>query len=150
MARTRLNVVLAGTAIAAFGFAPPATASTPSAPIASAAEGSSISLAAGCPNNGRIGYNYRCTTLAGGELYHRKYTNDIAGTWYKKKSGRAIEARLGMTWKGKNHYGSWFTQSSGTTKDWSMKSVTYCTDSVGLMQVKGQQTYQTPMANCLS
>lgn len=107
-----------------------------------------VALAAGCPGDGQIDRNYTCTSLSSGALFHRKYTNDKASTWYVKTSGGTISARLGYNRGGVNHFGGTFSQSSGTTKTSSWNGVTYCSATVGLLNVSGQQTFQTPLASC--
>lgn len=104
--------------------------------------------AAGCPGDGHISRNYTCTSLSGGALFHQKYINDKAATWYVKTSGSKITARLGFTKSGNSRWGTTFSQSSGTTKRTTWSGVTYCSSTVGLMSVNGQQVYQTPLATC--
>ncbi|MFF9483154.1 hypothetical protein [Streptomyces sp. NPDC014733] len=106
--------------------------------------------AAGCPGDGHISRNYTCTSLSGGALFHQKYTNDKAATWYVKTSGSKISGKLGFTKSGKQQWGSHFSQSSGTTKRNTWSGVTYCSSTVGLLSVDGQQTYQTPLTTCNS
>ncbi|MEU4199588.1 hypothetical protein AB0F64_06515 [Streptomyces sp. NPDC026294] len=107
-----------------------------------------VALAAGCPGSGQIDRNYTCTSLSSGVLFHRKYTNDVASTWYTKTSGGTISARLGYNRGGSSHYGAKFSQSSGTTKTSTWNGVDYCSSTVGMLTVDGQQTFQTPLASC--
>ncbi|WNI16032.1 hypothetical protein [Actinacidiphila sp. ITFR-21] len=103
---------------------------------------------AGCPGDGHLDTNYVCTSLSGGGLFHRKYTNDVISTWYTKTGGSAITAKLGFSASGKTHWGGSFTESSGQTKtaNWSGTGVAYCTLTVGLISVAGQGMFQTPQA----
>lgn len=66
---------------------------------------------------------------------------------YQKNSGSAINARFGYSYSGANHWAGYFNQSSGTTKrsTWTNAYVqSTCKSAVGMMQVTGQQTFQTP------
>ncbi|WP_407548678.1 hypothetical protein QOM21_05940 [Streptomyces sp. Pv4-95] len=136
---TRATAV-AGMTLAAIGVMPIAHAE--------GASGTTKALMASCPGDGHISRNYTCTTLGSGELYHQKYTNNRASTWYKKTGGGSITARVGYNRSGSTAWSGWFSQSSGTTKTGSWSNVTYCAGTVGLLEVRGQQTYQTPLANC--
>ncbi|MYT33092.1 hypothetical protein GTY73_30925 [Streptomyces sp. SID8354] len=112
--------------------------------------GKAVAYAAGCPGDGRIARNHSCSSLSSGALFHQKFTNDKASTSYKKTGGSSISARLGFNRAGTTKWSGWFSQGSGTTKSYSWSGVTYCSSTVGLLEVKGQQTFQTPLASCTS
>lgn len=132
----------AGVTLVALGTATTANAA-PATP-----QNHAVASAASCPDDGRLERNYTCTSLGSGELFHRKYTNNKASTWYKKTEGSSITARVGYSVNGTDHWGGWFSQSSGTTKSGNWSGVSYCSSSVGMLHVKGQQTFQTPPADC--
>lgn len=106
------------------------------------------SVMVSCPNDGHLSRNYTCSSLSSGDLYHRKYTNNRASTWYTKNDGSSITARVGYNRAGSTSWSGWFSQSSGTTKTGSWSGVSYCSSTVGLLEVRGQQTFQTPLADC--
>ncbi|MCW5251832.1 hypothetical protein [Streptomyces sp. SHP 1-2] len=63
----------------------------------------------------------------------------------------AITARFGWTHVGTAHTGSWFSQSSGTTKStkWSNYNLSGCNAVIGWMEVQGQQTFNNaPVTQC--
>ncbi|WP_382466501.1 hypothetical protein ACFIN9_40915 [Streptomyces noursei] len=133
--------VVVGVALAAIG-------STPLAYAEGAPGAAKVSVTASCPGDGHLSTNYTCTSLSSGELYHRKYTNNQASTWYTKTSGSGITARVGYNRSGSTQWSGWFSQSSGTTKTGNWANVTYCSGTVGLLQVEGQQTFQTHLTAC--
>ncbi|MCZ1005922.1 hypothetical protein [Streptomyces lydicus] len=92
--------------------------------------------------------NYTCSSLSSGELYHQKYTNNRASTRYKKTGGSSITARVGFNRAGSTSWSGWFSQSSGTTKTGNWNNISYCSSTVALLQVPGQQTFQMPLADC--
>ena len=65
---------------------------------------------------------------------------------YRKDSGSSINARFGYSYSGTNHWAGYFNQSSGTKRaTWTNAYVqSTCKSAVGMMQVTGQQTFQTP------
>ncbi|WP_274912103.1 hypothetical protein [Streptomyces sp. WZ-12] len=138
------TTAMAGVTLVAMGTTPLAHAESLSG------TGNAVAYAAGCPGDGHLTRNHTCTSLSSGALFHQKYTNDKASTSYKKTGGSSISARLGFNRAGTTKWSSWFSQGGGTTKSYSWSGVTYCSSTVGLLEVKGQQTYQTPLANCTS
>ncbi|MFI1200677.1 hypothetical protein ACH4VR_14705 [Streptomyces sp. NPDC020883] len=135
---------MTGVTLMAMGTSPLAHAESPSN------TGKAVAYAAECPGDGRIARNHTCTSLSSGALFHQKFTNDKASTSYKKTGGSGISARLGFNRAGVTKWSGWFSQGGGTTKSNSWSGVTYCASTVGLLEVKGQQTYQTPLASCTS
>ncbi|WP_030209500.1 hypothetical protein [Streptomyces sp. NRRL S-87] len=113
---------------------------------------------AGCPDSGYPvpgNPSQSCTSMTNGALFHGKHHPDSTRTriysQYKKTSGSAITARLGYNYAGTNHWGDWFTQSAGTTKtkDWYTYDYDFwCNNTVGLLNVSGQGTFQTPISRC--
>ncbi|GAA1012706.1 MULTISPECIES: hypothetical protein [unclassified Streptomyces] len=69
----------------------------------------------------------------------------------KKRSGGTIRARFGYSYHNSTHYGSWFTQSAGTTKSaqWKNVYINDCQNLVGFLNVDGQGTfYNAPVTGC--
>ncbi|MEU7733621.1 hypothetical protein AB0B51_10875 [Streptomyces griseus] len=102
---------------------------------------------------GNCGSVTSCTSLSSGELSIflssaatvENRLNVVVS--YKKNSGSSINARFGYSYSGSNHWAGYFNQSSGTTKrtTWNNAYVhSTCKSAVGMMQVTGQQTFQTP------
>ncbi|MBQ0987689.1 hypothetical protein KBZ10_24855 [Streptomyces sp. F63] len=132
---------------AATGFAIAALGATTTAHAETRAPAGEVGVQTSCPSSGSIDRAYVCTSLSSGVLFHRKYTNDVASTWYSKDSGGRISARLGYDGAGSKWTG-YYTILSGQKKTGSWSGVAYCNSTIGKMQVKGQQTFQTPLANC--
>ncbi|MFG2398446.1 hypothetical protein [Streptomyces lydicus] len=108
---------------------------------------------ADCPGDGHTGGGNTCTSLSSGAVFHTKTlgANVTITTSYTKDSGGAITAKLGYSYKGTSHWGGQFSQSAGTTKykSWtSYDSDFRCAPTIGLLQVNGQGTFQTPVATC--
>ncbi|GHE81362.1 hypothetical protein GCM10018785_56700 [Streptomyces longispororuber] len=119
------------------------------------ADGEIAIKAAGCPHDGRFGPNSVCTSLSGGAVFHSKYHPDATRTGiktsYKKSSGSAVTNKLGYTYKGTTHWGAYGSQKKGTTrsKTWTRTDYDFvCSSTVGIMHVKGEGSYQTPVASC--
>ncbi|MDQ0986171.1 hypothetical protein [Streptomyces sp. V2I9] len=102
---------------------------------------------------GNCGYVESCTTLSSGRLSIflsqastvENRLNVVVS--YRKDSGSSINARFGYSYSGSNHWAGYFNQSAGTTKrsTWTNAYVhSTCKSAVGMMQVTGQQTFQTP------
>ncbi|MFJ3977533.1 hypothetical protein [Streptomyces sp. NPDC090021] len=113
----------------------------------------SLGVAAPAFAGGNCGYRTSCTSLSNGTLsIFLSSSSTIDNTLsivvsYKKTGGGTVSARFGRTYNGSNAWGGWFNQSSGTTKSttWTNGySVSGCKSAVGLMEVSGQQTFQTP------
>ncbi|THA26251.1 hypothetical protein E4198_17535 [Streptomyces sp. RKND-216] len=134
------TAALAGVTVAALGTATTAQAESRSS------EGQA-SLMASCPSSGYIFRYKTCTTLSSGVLTHAKYTNDVTWTEYEKDSGSRIYRRLGYQGNG-NGWGGWGYQSSGETDAKTWTGLEYCNATIGVMEVSGQQTFQTPLADC--
>ncbi|MER7028294.1 MULTISPECIES: hypothetical protein [Streptomyces] len=103
--------------------------------------------AAGCPGDGHISRNYTCTSLSGGALFHQKYTNDKAAHLVCEDQRFEDLRQVGLH-EVRQFAVGYVSQSSGTTKRTTWSGVTYCSSTVGLMSVNGQQVYQTPLATC--
>ncbi|MEU4199590.1 MULTISPECIES: hypothetical protein [Streptomyces] len=108
---------------------------------------------AGCPGDGKIGPGAACTSLSSGALFHYKFDNGTkyeVVSYYQKVSGGQISGQLGYTYKGRDSWGSKFTQTAGTrkTSTWHPDGVTTCSPTIGLLRVDGQGTFQTPLAHC--
>ncbi|MER5212325.1 hypothetical protein ABT063_17500 [Streptomyces sp. NPDC002838] len=129
--------------------------------VASADDGSSTGdvsiLTAGCPSSGYPNPgnpSESCTSMSNGALFHRKFHPNASVTRveskYVKVSGSAITAKLGYNYSGTNYWGSTFTQSSGTTKTktWDRSYNFWCNTTVGLLNVTGQGSFQTPISRC--
>lgn len=102
---------------------------------------------------GNCGYTSSCTQLSSGELTIFLSSAATADNRlnvvvsYRKDSGSAINARFGYQYAGSNHWAGYFNQSAGTTKrsTWTNAYVhSTCKSAIGMMQVTGQQTFQTP------
>ncbi|MEU9489451.1 hypothetical protein AB0D83_38460 [Streptomyces decoyicus] len=109
--------------------------------------------AADCPGDGHTGGGNTCTSLSSGAVFHEKVlgANVTITTSYTKESGGAIKAKLGYSYKGTSHWGGQFSQSAGTTKykSWTNYDSSFrCAPTIGLLQVSGQGTFQTPVATC--
>lgn len=109
--------------------------------------------AADCPGDGHSGGGNTCTSLSSGAVFHTKTlgANVTITTSYTKESGSAIKARLAYSYKGTSYWGGWFSQSAGTTKykSWTNYDSSFrCAPTIGLLQVNGQGTFQTPVATC--
>ncbi|MFG3403983.1 hypothetical protein [Streptomyces sp. NPDC048142] len=102
---------------------------------------------------GNCGYTASCTSLSSGQL--RIFLSSAATVdnrlnvvvSYKKNSGSSIKARFGYSYSGSNRWAGYFNQNRGTTKrsTWTNAYVhSSCKSAVGMMQVAGQQTFQTP------
>ncbi|WP_093799949.1 hypothetical protein [Streptomyces sp. Wb2n-11] len=140
----RTSIKTAARAVAVTGLTLAALGATTTAQAETRSPSGEAVTVASC---GTLSRGYVCTTLSSGTLYHRKYTNDIASTWYDKDSGGSITARLGYDGAGYKWTG-WFTQSAGTTKTGTWSDVSYCNATIGRLEVSGQQTFQTPLADC--
>ncbi|WP_053164847.1 hypothetical protein [Streptomyces noursei] len=108
---------------------------------------------AGCPGDGRTDGGNTCTSLSSGAVFHTKVlgANVTITTSYKKESGGTITAQIGYSYKGTSHWSGQFSQSAGTTKyqSWTnYDSAFRCAPTIGLLQVSGQGTFQTPVATC--
>lgn len=93
-----------------------------------------------------------CTTLSNGMLWISLPLDPVSNydvrVSYRKDSGSTITARFGWQYGGgaPNWAGN-FNQSAGTTKGTTWNRVypeSSCTSAVGLLNVIGQQTFQTP------
>ncbi|MEU6277368.1 hypothetical protein ABZ871_33955 [Streptomyces populi] len=108
-----------------------------------------------CDHSGHTGDpRERCTKLENGWMVHGKKTVDNytrAYTRYEKNGGGSVSLKLGYTRNGSEHWSSYFTMRSGDSK---VKSWNYghmnleCTSSIGLLQQRGQDKRQTPIAKC--
>ncbi|MCX4970892.1 hypothetical protein OHA98_40375 [Streptomyces sp. NBC_00654] len=97
-------------------------------------------------------YGPRCTKITSGRLCASVIdaNHDIV-VQYAKNSGKRIKARIGYERAGKNHWKGWFYLKAGKTKT-KLWNDAYpqkgCPKFIGKIQVKGQQTFQTPPASC--
>lgn len=101
---------------------------------------------------GNCGSTTSCTQLSSGELTIFLSSASTADNRlnvvvsYRKDSGSSINARFGYSYSGTNHWAGYFNQSSGTKRTtWNNAYVqNTCKSAVGMLQVTGQQTFQTP------
>lgn len=105
---------------------------------------------------GNYDYATSRTSLSNGYLYTQLSTGSDSShmnvkDWYNKSGGGTISARFGYSYHSGTHYGSWFSQSSGTTKaaQWSNVYINDCQNVVGFLDVSGQGTfYNAPVTGC--
>ncbi|MCB5170468.1 hypothetical protein LG634_37470 [Streptomyces bambusae] len=101
---------------------------------------------------GNCGYRTSCTSLSNGKLTIFLATGTVANylspsVTYQKTGGSAVTVRLGYAYNGSDHWGSWYTQSAGTTKNKTWSNAYYisgCRSAVGLLDAANQQQFQTP------
>ncbi|WP_354645259.1 hypothetical protein [Kitasatospora camelliae] len=117
--------------------------------------GDTVAQVAGCPRDGQLGVNSVCTSLSSGAVFqgktHPDFNHTRVITYYKKTGGSEITAKLGYSAGGTTHWGPQFKQSKGSTKTktWTITDWYYiCKPTVGMLWVKDQGTFQTPVANC--
>ncbi|WP_073817117.1 hypothetical protein [Kitasatospora sp. CB01950] len=100
---------------------------------------------------GNCNYEVSCTKLSNGTLYVGVYQgtnfgNDIHDT-FEKTGGGTITARFAYNaGHGTLYDQGAFTQSAGQTKyfRWQNQTIDYCAQVVGILDVTGQGSFQTP------
>ncbi|MFB7554541.1 hypothetical protein [Streptomyces brevispora] len=105
--------------------------------------------------SGNFDYGTSRSKLTNGVLW-TSLTSGTTAPWnvnvsYDKTGGGTITARFGWTHVGTKHTGSWFTQSSGTSKGskWSNVTLSGCNPVVGWIEVQNQQTFNNaPVTQC--
>ncbi|WP_137235449.1 hypothetical protein [Streptomyces sp. BPSDS2] len=104
---------------------------------------------------GNCGYTSSCTDLSSGRLtVFLSSASHIDGRMnivvsYKKNSGSPINARFGYNMAGSIKWAGRFNQSRNTTKNTTWKDayvIKTCKSTVGMLDVTGQQTFNTPPA----
>jgi hypothetical protein len=135
----RLAVVVAAVSTAA---------TTPAFAVGSATPASPMSIqTAGCDSSGYANNNVfeRCTSLSSGALFTIKSSDGIIKTWYVKVSGSQIYARLGTGYVG-IYWSGWIYQDAGTTSTHTnhIANINMCYPTTGLLDVTGQQVFETP------
>ncbi|MFF5720276.1 hypothetical protein [Streptomyces buecherae] len=119
------------------------------APAYAADSGASAQSAQSAPSLASGSDRVKCTSMSNGQLCISLNTSPSRiEVFYTKKGGSAIKARLGFR-SSSTSYGPWKTINTGerANSTWNM-SYPCGRKYVGLIQVSGQKTFETPAATC--